>query len=149
MVDAEFELWRDYGNLGWPARYLFDQERRLFEYHYGEGAYDETELAIQELLGVERPTLAPVRPEDAPGAAADAAERRRARPLQRPLRGRRGVGGARRRGNGHRQRPRQLAVDHPGAYELIAHDRSTAGTLELEVGDGVRCHAVCFTPGLA
>jgi len=25
----------------------------------------------------------------------------------------------------------------------------TAGMLELEVGDGVTCEAVCFTPGLA
>ena len=42
----------------------------------------------------------------------------------------------------------ELTVDHPGAYELIRHERSTAGTLELEVGDGVRCLAVCFSPGL-
>ena len=27
-----------------------------------------------------------------------------------------------------------VAVDHPGAYELIAHDRHTAGVLELEGG---------------
>ena len=44
---------------------------------------------------------------------------------------------------------REITVDHPGAYELIAHERSTAGELALEVGDAVRCHAVCFTPGLA
>ena len=40
-------------------------------------------------------------------------------------------------------------VDHPGAYELIRHPVSTAGTLELALGDGITCHAVCFTPGLA
>ena len=44
---------------------------------------------------------------------------------------------------------RTIAVDHPGCYELIAHERSTAGELALEVGDGVTCYAVCFTPGLA
>ena len=43
---------------------------------------------------------------------------------------------------------RAIAVDHPGAYELIAHDRSTTAQLELEVGDGATCYAVCFTPGL-
>jgi hypothetical protein len=43
----------------------------------------------------------------------------------------------------------ELTVDHPGAYELIRHERSTAGTLELEVGNGVRCLAVCFSPGLS
>jgi hypothetical protein len=44
---------------------------------------------------------------------------------------------------------RTIAVDGPGAYELISHPRSTAGELELTVGEGVRCYAVCFTPGLA
>ena len=44
-------MWQEYENDGWPARYLFDGHARLFEYHYGEGAYAETELAIQELLG--------------------------------------------------------------------------------------------------
>jgi hypothetical protein len=44
---------------------------------------------------------------------------------------------------------RDLKIDHPGAYELIEHERSTAGQLALEVGAGVVCHAVCFTPGLA
>jgi hypothetical protein len=44
---------------------------------------------------------------------------------------------------------RTIAVTHPGAYELVAHARSTTGELELELGDGVSCHAVCFTPGLA
>ncbi|MFZ0041280.1 MAG: redoxin domain-containing protein, partial [Solirubrobacteraceae bacterium] len=50
VVDVDHEIWNEYGNLGWPARYLFNQEGRLFEYHYGEGSYAETELAIQELL---------------------------------------------------------------------------------------------------
>ena len=68
LIDSELELWREYENEGWPARYLFDGRARLFEYHYGEGAYAETELAIQELLGVEREPLAALRPEDVPGA---------------------------------------------------------------------------------
>ena len=50
-------MWREYENQGWPARYLFDGRARLFEYHFGEGAYAETELAIQELLGVQREPL--------------------------------------------------------------------------------------------
>ena len=44
---------------------------------------------------------------------------------------------------------RTIAVSHPGAYELIAHASSTAGELELELGEGVTCHVVCVTPGLA
>ena len=53
-----------------PARYLLDQRGALFDYHYGEGAYDETERAIQELLGRRARAVAPRAPEDAPGAAA-------------------------------------------------------------------------------
>ena len=43
----------------------------------------------------------------------------------------------------------ELGVDHPGAYPLIEHERHTRGRLKLAVGDGVTCHAVCFTPGVA
>ncbi len=38
VVDSELELWDFYGNQGWPARYLWDQEGALFSMHYGEGA---------------------------------------------------------------------------------------------------------------
>lgn len=65
LLDPDLEMWREYENQGWPARYLFDRRGILFDYHYGEGAYVETELAIQELLGVEREPLPPQRPEGA------------------------------------------------------------------------------------
>ncbi len=54
-----------------------------------------------------------------------------------------------------RSRPRRIsangkniAVAHSGCFALVEHDRHTAGELELELGDGVICHAVQFTPGL-
>ena len=59
LLDPDLEMWREYENAGWPARYLFDGRSRLFDYHYGEGAYKETELAIQELLGIEHEPLPP------------------------------------------------------------------------------------------
>src|ERR1700757_1723549 len=31
VVDVQREIWERYGNLGWPARYLFDQRGMLFE----------------------------------------------------------------------------------------------------------------------
>jgi hypothetical protein len=44
---------------------------------------------------------------------------------------------------------RSLTVEHPGCYELISHERSTVGDLSLQLSQGIRCLAVCFTPGLA
>jgi hypothetical protein len=148
VVDVEHEIWRQFENLGWPARYLFNQQGRLFDYHYGEGAYAETELAIQELLGVDRPTLAPLRPEDAPGAPLALQSDDVAGPYSGPYEAG-GVWAVLDGAGSVHANGRELVVDHPGAYELISHPYSTAATLELEVGDGVRCHAVCFTPGLS
>ena len=74
VLDPELELWRTYGNKGWPGRYLFDRRGVLRYIHYGEGDYLECEQAIQELLleidsELELPPpLEPLRPEDAPGA---------------------------------------------------------------------------------
>ncbi|GAC1317372.1 MAG: hypothetical protein NVSMB25_04910 [Thermoleophilaceae bacterium] len=71
-LDPEFEIWRLYGNRGWPGRYLWDRRGILRYYHYGEGDYQGTEAAIQEILleiddfSVPEP-LMPLRPEDEPG----------------------------------------------------------------------------------
>jgi hypothetical protein len=73
VLDPDFEVWRRYGNPGWPGRYLFDHDARLIHLHYGEGEYRETELAVQEALAGFDPETAlpeplePVRPEDVPG----------------------------------------------------------------------------------
>ena len=73
VLDPDFELWRTYGNKGWPGRYLFDRRGVLRYIHYGEGDYLDCERAIQELLleiddDLDLPEpLEPLRPEDAPG----------------------------------------------------------------------------------
>jgi hypothetical protein len=67
LLDPDLEVWKLYGNRGWPGRYLFDRSGKLAYIHYGEGDYLESELAIQEYLGVSREPLAPLRPEDEPG----------------------------------------------------------------------------------
>jgi AhpC/TSA family len=67
LLDPALEVWRLYGNMGWPGRYLFDRTGKLAFIHYGEGEYLETELAIQECVGLRMDPLEPVRPEDAPG----------------------------------------------------------------------------------
>jgi hypothetical protein len=146
-IDSEYEVWGQYGNLGWPARYLFNQRGMLLHYHYGEGGYEETERAIQELLGVEQPALAPFRPEEAPDARLEAQTDDVEGPYSGPYRAG-GVWAVLDGAGAVTANGRTFNVDHPGCYELIVHDRSTDGELALEVGDGVRCHAVCFTPGL-
>jgi hypothetical protein len=78
VLDTEFAVWREYGNRGWPGRYLFDREGVLRFFHYGEGEYEDTELAVQEALGELDPErsfpapLAPMRPEDVPGVQLEA-----------------------------------------------------------------------------
>ncbi len=74
VSDSNYELWNAFANRAWPAKYLIDKEGYARYVHLGEGAYQETERTIQELLleanpGLELPpVLEPVRPEDQPGA---------------------------------------------------------------------------------
>jgi hypothetical protein len=148
VVDTELEIWERYGNMGWPGRYLFNQQGMLFERHYGEGAYEETERAIQELLGIEQPLVPTMRPEDAPGAVLEPQSEDVDGAYSGPYR----AGGvwAVLEGSGTvTVNGRQIVVSPPGCYELISHPRSTSGALHLAVGPGVHCHAVCFTPGVA
>jgi hypothetical protein len=73
VFDPDLELWRAYGNKGWPGRYLFDRRGVLRYIHYGEGDYLECERVIQELLreiddDLDLPApLEPIRPEDEAG----------------------------------------------------------------------------------
>ena len=147
-LDNDGDVWNLYGNLGWPARYLFDQRGMLLHYHYGEGGYDETERAIQELLASDQPVLAPFRPEEAPDALLEAQTDDVEGPYSGPYTAA-GVWAVLEGSGSVHVNGRTIDVDHPGAYELIAHEQSTTGELALEVGAGVVCHAVCFTPGLA
>jgi thiol-disulfide isomerase/thioredoxin len=48
--DNDFVTWRAYNNQYWPARYLIDAEGGIRYTHFGEGQYEETEMAIQALL---------------------------------------------------------------------------------------------------
>jgi hypothetical protein len=154
LIDSALVLWRDYGNEGWPARYLFDGRARLVDYHHGEGAYVETELAIQELLGVEREPLAPLRAEEEPDARLLPQSEDEPGAYSGPYEAG-GVwvvldgAGLVRVNGGAAAGGAELTVAHPGAYPVIEHERHTAGVLDLDLAAGVRCYATCFTPGLA
>lgn len=53
VQDNDFATWRAYKNNYWPRKYLIDQDGNIRYDHIGEGAYDETENAIQLLLDAE------------------------------------------------------------------------------------------------
>ncbi len=50
VQDNDFATWRSYRNRYWPAKYFIDKEGMIRSQHFGEGAYDESEKLIQELL---------------------------------------------------------------------------------------------------
>lgn len=50
VLDNDYATWRAYGNRYWPRKYLIDIHGNVVYDHIGEGAYEETEEKIQELL---------------------------------------------------------------------------------------------------
>lgn len=49
--DNQFKTWQAYQNQYWPHLFLADRQGVLRYDHIGEGAYDETEQTIRQLLG--------------------------------------------------------------------------------------------------
>jgi thiol-disulfide isomerase/thioredoxin len=49
-VDSDYSVWQAFDNHYWPAVYLADGNGRIRFHHFGEGAYEQTERAIQALL---------------------------------------------------------------------------------------------------
>lgn len=74
VIDSDYRVWKTYGNRYWPAKYLIDKDGFVRYYHFGEGAYGDTEQAIQRLLReidpkVPMPPITePIRGTDKPGA---------------------------------------------------------------------------------
>jgi len=148
LLDLELRQWRIYENTGWPSRYLFDRELKLVDFHRGEGGYAETESAIQALLGLDQPLTVPLHAIDHPEAE-----------LVVPSLDQSGAwsgdyeagqvwavleGAGTLTVNGE-----QRTISATASELLVDSDQSEQATLELEVGDGLVCHAVCFSPGLA
>jgi AhpC/TSA family len=148
VVDVDHQIWQEYENVGWPARYLFNADQFLFEYHFGEGGYEETELAIQELLGIERDTVPPFRPEDVPGVMLAPQSQDVAGPYSGPYEAG-GVWGVFNGAGTATVNGRDVEIPRSGAYELIRHEHHTEGVFELSVSDELSVLAVSFAPGLA
>jgi len=48
--DNDYATWNAYSNQYWPAEYLIDAQGNIRRTHFGEGEYDQTEMAIKKLL---------------------------------------------------------------------------------------------------
>lgn len=148
VLDPRLEIWTWFANRGWPARYLFDQQGRLFEYHHGEGDYHGTERAIQELLGVERELVPYLREQDDPDALVVVPTADVEGAYSGPYEAGAvwvvvsGTGTITVSGEEH-------PVTHAGALAVVEHPRHTQGVVEIAAGDGVTVHATCFAAGLA
>jgi thiol-disulfide isomerase/thioredoxin len=49
-VDNEHVIWRAFKNQYWPALYFIDSQGRVRHHHFGEGAYERSEMIIKALL---------------------------------------------------------------------------------------------------
>ncbi len=49
-IDNDFAIWQAFTNHFWPALYLVDAQGHLRYHHFGEGAYELTEMMLQHLL---------------------------------------------------------------------------------------------------
>jgi hypothetical protein len=47
-------IWSAFDNHDWPALYFVDTDGIIRDHHVGTGRYEQSERAIQRLLGVER-----------------------------------------------------------------------------------------------
>ena len=49
-IDNDYKTWKAYDNQYWPHLFLADRQGLIRYDHIGEGAYDQTEQTIQQLL---------------------------------------------------------------------------------------------------
>jgi thiol-disulfide isomerase/thioredoxin len=54
VVDNDYAVWNAFANHYWPAEYFIDKDGVIRDQHFGEGRYEESELLIQQLLGIDR-----------------------------------------------------------------------------------------------
>ncbi len=57
VVDNWFRIWKSYNNRSWPSRFLIDAKGKVRLHRDGEGADDEFERTIQQLLIEAHPGL--------------------------------------------------------------------------------------------
>jgi cytochrome c biogenesis protein CcdA/thiol-disulfide isomerase/thioredoxin len=58
-LDNNYDTWNAFDNDSWPADYLIDKSGNIRYVSLGEGNYNVTEEAIQQLLGIHQPLQTP------------------------------------------------------------------------------------------
>jgi thiol-disulfide isomerase/thioredoxin len=66
-IDNDYAIWSAFDNHYWPALYFVDTDGIIRDQHFGEGRYEESELVLQEMLGIER------EPDEVEGTGVEAA----------------------------------------------------------------------------
>jgi len=172
-IDAERDLWLAYGCEGWPSLFLWASGGALSWFHFGEGEYLATEMAIQEelreldaLQSLPEP-MDPLRPTDGPGAKVmpPSEELFPGGAWDRPwVAGEDGdeltvpyeAGGACATIEGAGEIAVEVdgsplhsfSVDRPALYALIEHPRHESHTLTLRPSPGLRVWSVSFAAGM-
>ena len=49
-ADNDYAIWTAFANMYWPALYVVDAQGDIRYHHFGEGAYEESERVIRQLL---------------------------------------------------------------------------------------------------
>jgi thiol-disulfide isomerase/thioredoxin len=49
-IDNDYTIWQAFDNHYWPALYLVDAQGHIRSHQFGEGAYEQSEMMIQQLL---------------------------------------------------------------------------------------------------
>jgi hypothetical protein len=171
-VDSRFAVWRAYGCERWPSLFLWAQGGALRWFHFGEGEYEATEEAIQEVVLESRPEarlpspVAPLRATDEPGAlvapptdevlpGGSESEPWEPTPSAPQLELAYEAGGAYVTADGDGEIEAEIdgrdavriPVHHPGLYELAEHERSERHRLVLRPTAGVRVWSVSYAAG--
>jgi hypothetical protein len=168
-IDAERELWLSYGCEGWPSLFLWTNGGALSWFHFGEGEYLGTEIAIQEelreldaLRSLPEP-MDPLRPSDSPGAKVmpPTPELFPGGSWEQPWIGGEleldyEAGGAYATVEGEGtlsvaidgSDSRQLDIDGARLYKLAKHERHESHRLTVEPSPGLRIWSVSFAAGI-
>jgi Thioredoxin like C-terminal domain len=168
-IDDERELWLAYGCEGWPSLFLWTTGGALSWFHFGEGEYLGTEMAIQEelreldaLRSLPDP-MQPLRPSDSPGAKVmpPTPELFPGGSWEQPWTGGElqidyEAGGAFATVEGagtlsvtiDGDDAHQLQIDGPRLYTLAEHQRHESHHLKLVPSPGLRIWSVSFAAGI-